>query len=213
MLVVGVDGYRRGWVAVALLDGRFVDASVHPAIEDVARAFGAAAVIAVDIPIGVPEKGSRVADRAARAFLGRRASSVFATPTRAALEARDYAAARAVAPSTSSQAYALRRKIVEVGALAVADGRLHEVHPEVSFRALAETLLPPKKTWNGLHVRRAALAHAGVELPDELPAAGVAAPDDVLDAAVAAWSAARIASGRAETLPAGDADRIGPIWY
>jgi hypothetical protein len=43
--------------------------------------------------------------------------------------------------------------------------------------------------------------------------AGVAAADDVLDAAVAAWSAARIAGGRAESLPAKAVDRVGAIWF
>ena len=213
MLVVGVDGYRRGWVAVALRDGRLAGASIHATIAEVTREFAAASVVAVDVPIGLPERGTRLADAAARAFLGARASSVFTTSIRTALEAPDYAAARVVAPGTSSQAYALGRKILEVDAVAHGDERLHEVHPEVSFRALAGTLLPPKKTWNGLQARRVALAAAGIALPDELPGAGVAGADDVLDAAVAAWSAARIADGRAESLPAEAVDRVGAIWF
>jgi predicted RNase H-like nuclease len=213
VLVVGVDGYRRGWVAVALRDARFDGASVHSTIGDVAQAFEAASVVSVDIPIGVPESGTRPADVAARRFLRPRSSSVFTTPTRSALEAPDYAAARAVAPSTSSQAYALGRKILEVDALAAADDRLYEVHPEVSFRALAGRLLPPKKSWNGVHVRRAVLAARGIRLPDDLDGAGGAPPDDVLDAAAAAWSALRIALGEAETLPRDDRGRIGPIWF
>jgi predicted RNase H-like nuclease len=169
--------------------------------------------VAVDIPIGIPLEGIRPADVAARAFLAGRASAVFSTPIRAVLEAPDYAAARVVGPSTSAQAYALRRKILEVDALAPTDGRVYEVHPEVSFRALRQEWLPPKKTWNGQAVRRSALASVGIVLPDDLGPAGAVPADDVLDAAAAGWSAGRISRGEAETLPPGEWDRIGPIWY
>jgi predicted RNase H-like nuclease len=213
MVVVGADGYRRGWVAVELRDGRFAGAAVFTSFGELAAAFTAATVVAVDIPIGVPVVGVRPADAAARAFLRPRSSAVFTTPVRAALEARDYAAARAIAPSTSSQAYALAKKILEVDLVAAADERVHEVHPEVSFRALTGRSLPPKKTWNGLNARRAALAGAGIVVPDELSAGEVAPADDVLDAAAAAWSADRIARGEASTLPPEDRRRIGPIRF
>jgi predicted RNase H-like nuclease len=76
------------------------------------------------------------------------------------------------------------------------------VHPEVSFRALGGRPLPAsKRTWAGQAARRGLLEGAGIRLPDQLGRAGVAAPDDVLDAAAAAWSAHRIADGRAASLP------------
>jgi predicted RNase H-like nuclease len=183
------------------------------AMQELLETLSDAAVVAVDIPIGIPQTGVRPADQAARRFVGARASSVFATPPRLALEAPMYAEARARHPSVSSQAYALRIKILEVDAVTTADERVFEVHPEVSFRALAGHALPPKKTWNGQMTRRAALAGAGIVLPDDLGAGGNVPPDDVLDAAGAAWSAGRIASGSAESLPAHVAERIGPIWY
>jgi predicted RNase H-like nuclease len=213
MVVVGVDGYRRGWVAVELLDGRFAGAAVFASFSELAGAYAGAPVLAVDIPIGLPEAGTRPADAAARSFLRPRSSAVFTTPVRAALVAPNYAAARAIAPTTSSQAYALGKKILEVDLVAEGDDRIHEVHPEVSFRALTGRSLPPKKTWNGLNARREALAGAGIVLPGDLPAGGLAPPDDVLDAAAAAWSADRIARGEASTLPADDRRRIGPIWF
>jgi predicted RNase H-like nuclease len=72
----------------------------------------------------------------------------------------------------------------------------------VSFRELAGAPLAyAKTTWNGLAARRTLLARAGIGLPDDLAAAGRAAPDDVLDAAAVAWSAHRIATGDARTLP------------
>lgn len=54
-------------------------------------------------------------------------------------------------------------------------------------------------------------------LPDDLGAAGRTPPDDVLDAAAAAWTAHRIAHGRAHSLPdppEHDADgRPVAIWH
>lgn len=85
----------------------------------------------------------------------------------------------------------------------LADGRIHEVHPEVSFHALAGGVPPAyaKKTWRGQNLRRSLLAEAGLVLPEELGEADRIPVDDVLDAAAAAWSAHRIALGTANRLP------------
>jgi len=45
------------------------------------------ALAAIDIPVGLPDTGSREADSVARKFIGPRASSVFPCPIRLALEA------------------------------------------------------------------------------------------------------------------------------
>ncbi len=96
--------------------------------------------------------------------------------------------------------------------------RIYEVHPEVSFCALAGAHLQhSKKTWNGLMVRRSLLREAGTLLPDDLLDVGCIPADDVLDAAVAAWSALRIAHGEAKTLPSepeiDERGRAVAIWY
>lgn len=208
MIVVGADGCRGGWVAVELRDGGFHAARFFERFEALLEASATTAVIGVDIPIGLLERGVRGADREARRALGPAASSLFATPPRAALEAASYAAAREVArglggPGISAQAYGLRAKILEVDPLAAADARIHEVHPELSFRALAgEALGAGKKSWNGLFERRRLLAAAGIALPEALGEAGRrAGADDVVDAGAAAWSAWRIARGEARCLP------------
>jgi predicted RNase H-like nuclease len=95
--------------------------------------------------------------------------------------------------------------------------RIREVHPEGSFRAIAQVPIPSKKRWIGLTTRLRLLAREGLDalalpgVPDE---AGI---DDLLDAVVAAWSAHRIASGQARCLPdppERDADgRAVAIWY
>ena len=174
--------------------------------------------IGVDMPIGLPERGVRECDRLAKAFVGVRRNSVFMTPPRRVLAAASYAAANEIAPELfgakiSQQAWALRRIIAVVEA--IADDRVIEVHPEVSFRAMAGEPLPDAKTtWNGQALRRRLLREAGIELPEDVGEAAAVPPADVLDAAAAAWSARRCASGDACSLPPGakHGDRQ-VIWY
>ena len=210
--VAGVDMAGGGWAVVVLEGNRFVEAfrcesfaeALHTDVE----------VVAVDIPIGIPESGPRPADTAARRFVGSRGSSVFPTPVREVLEAPTYAEARRVAveltgKSVSAQSYALRRPILEVDEHAPHDDRVVEVHPEVSFSELAHRPLLPKKRSDDQAERRALLEEAGVELPATVPR--IAEPD-LLDATIAAWSAGRYARGEALPLPEGYEERIGAIW-
>jgi len=67
----------------------------------------------------------------------------------------------------------LRGKLFDANHAAEADSRVYEVHPEVSFCAMAgHPLAHPKKTWVGVMLRRRLLEDAGVCLPDDLGAAG-----------------------------------------
>jgi len=213
VLVAGVDGYRKGWVAVAVDPSGDVEVSTHPAFTAVLAS--RAQVIAVDIPIDPAGAGGRPADAAARAFVRGRASSVFSTPPRAALQAESFAEANEIARSLtgkgiSQQAFALARKILEVSPLAETDERLIEMHPEVSFCALAgEPLAHSKHTFEGLALRRELLLEAGIDVPAAHPGVSEA---DLLDAAVGAWTAARYASGDARPFPPGNAERLGGIW-
>ena len=219
MHVVGVDVWAGRWVAV-IVGTSVENVAVFEQLSEVATAHPDVAVVGVDIPIGLPETGVRAADVAARAYVRPRSSSVFSAPPRDVLDQPSYQAAlahsrRRHGRGLSSQAYHLGAKILE--AEAVDDARFHEVHPEVSFRALKGAPLEyAKKTWNGQMERRELLADAGIQLPDDLGPAAAVAPDDVLDAAVAAWSARRIAEGTAATLPDPleviGQRRVG-IWY
>ena len=172
MLTLGVDAARGGWIAVALRGGAFVDAVLERRFPALLERFPDATVVGVDVPIGFADVGTRRrADEAARAAVGARRSSVFFTPPRAALEAPTYGEARALAPGTSAQGWALRTAILDVDR--VRDPRVHEVHPEVSFAVLARAPLPfAKRTWNGQHERRRLLASAGIELPERPRCAG-----------------------------------------
>jgi predicted RNase H-like nuclease len=221
--VVGVDAYRGGWVTVALHDRLVERCGVYTRFEELLNDHSDASIVGVDIPIGFPVRGAREADRLARAFVGPRRSSVFAVPPRSMLEAPTYRAALDVArnfgfPGISKQSFGLAPKMLEVDGIAQRDKRVVEVHPEVSFRAMAaQPLMCPKKSWNGVSVRRMLLAKYDIVLPDELGAAGLAAVDDVLDAAAAAWTADRITRGEAASLPSPPEEladgRKAAIWY
>ncbi len=193
MLVAGIDGTKGGWVAILLEDGRFRRDELLRPIDSSFAELGAADVLAIDVPIGF---GPRAADGAARAYLKGTASTVFSTPGREALNA-PFGPGLGI----SAQAHALGPRIIHVTALAEADARLYEVHPEVSFRAMNERrpLRYGKKSAGGALERMALLRRHGIEL--DLHAAAVAPLDDVLDAAAAAWTATRIAGGEARTLP------------
>ncbi|WP_168929466.1 DUF429 domain-containing protein [Nocardioides sp. GY 10113] len=208
MRVLGVDACRRGWVGISGdLRGYFgaTIADVVAAADDEGRV----SVVGIDIPIGLSSSGPRVADQVVRRLVGARASSVFATPVRAALEAPTHAEATALnvaatGKGISQQAFALRHKILDVDRWLPSAGRtVLEVHPELGFATAAGApLRHPKSTWAGGEERRAILAAVGLTVPAELGTAGaMAGVDDVLDAAIVAWTAQRYADGRATCHP------------
>ena len=206
--VIGVDACKRGWVGITSdLCGYF--GSTVAELVELADRDGTLDVVAIDIPIGLPATGPRQADVVARGLVGKRASSVFPTPIRAALQAQTHAegsliSVAATGKGVSAQAFALGRKILEVDAwLRGLDRTVIEVHPEVSFAIMAgRPLSHPKSTWAGSQERRALLRTAGINIPDDLGIAGErAGADDVLDAAAAQWTAARHAKGVAIALP------------
>jgi predicted RNase H-like nuclease len=207
--VAGVDGTKGGWVAIVLEDGRFAgDFLLRPVDADFV-ALADAEIVAVDIPIGF---GPREADGAARAFLTGIASVVFPAPPRDVLEAPFGPGLR-----VSAQAHALGPRILHVTDLARRDTRFREVHPEVSFRAMngGRPLGHRKKSAAGALQRLELLRAVGIE-PTALRDAGSAPLDDVLDAGAAAWTAQRILTGAAKSLPDPPEEIDGypvAIWY
>ena len=209
MRVAGLDGTKGGWVAVVLDDGAFAGDHLIRPLEARFEELSDAQILAIDAPIGF---GPREADAAARRFLTGAASTVFTTPTRELLE-MPFGPGLGV----SAQAHALGPRILHVTELAQSDPRLYEVHPEVSFRAMnAGRPLRYRKRWAGGVLERVELLrrHA-IELTG-LGESGSVPIDDVLDAAAAAWSAQRIATNAARTLPdppeVVDGRRVA-IWY
>src|SRR5438094_1896932 len=103
--LAGVDGCRAGWVAALVrAEGEEVRVRVVPRFADVADAPEAPDVIAVDVPIGLPDRlgiGGRGPEAAVRPLLGARQSSVFSVPSRPAIHAEDFAEACRIGLQTS----------------------------------------------------------------------------------------------------------------
>ena len=216
MAVLGVDGWRGRWVG-ALLTGRTVELLV---LDDVAAALAVPDVdlIAIDMPIGLSDDGVRACDIAAKKALGRAGTSVFQTPVRAVLEARDYAEARDIsracttpARAPSAQAFQLVPAIRQLDD-ALGDPpseRVVEVHPELAFRAIDRRVSDPKVTARGTMQRLAALRSV-MDVEQALTDAPPLVPMvDALDACAAAWSAQRLLDGRGECLGDGTTDSRG----
>jgi predicted RNase H-like nuclease len=204
--VLGVDGCPGGWVGALVGPagltwhaGTFAELLHLPA-----------AVVAVDIPIGLPAGAARrAADVEARDRLGRERSSVFFVPPRVVLDAPTQAEAtllsrRAGSVGVSIQTFHILGKVAEVDALLQADpavsDRVVEAHPEVSLRQLCGRPLPPKRTAAGRTQRLQVLRQWVPDLALPVPRPGRAAPDDCLDAAACAWTATRWLRGEAEVL-------------
>ena len=216
-MFVGIDGCRGGWYAVhqakpaATIEGR-----IYETFGQALQSLPPSAVVAVDIPIGLTERGARPCDALARQFLSpTRASSVFAAPLRGVLGSishteaseRRYVIER---KRMSIQAYAITRKIDEVDhALRSRNSAcpdVREVHPEVSFahmngdRPLNHTKKRAAGRAERMRLLKEYFGDAPAQLVKSRPKNRVA-PDDVLDAFAALWSARRLGSGIAASLP------------
>ena len=181
-------------------------------------------MIAIDMPIGLPDQvgiGGRLADIAARKVLGKRQSSVFAVPARAAVLADGYGAACIAALAHSDpprkiakQTFNLFPRIREIDAVMTPklQSRVCECHPEVAFWAMngRRSLDEAKKVKSrlnepGLALRLRLLEARGFAaefLAGTTFRASQAGADDFLDACACAWSASRIRDGTALRFPA-----------
>lgn len=171
--VTGIDGCPGGWIAATMRADGTGDVAIRmvPAFADLLAP--EVAVIAVDMPIGLPDRiagPGRGPEQAVRPLLGLRQSSVFSIPSRAALYASvgpfpdedamyaGHRLASEVARATSApqkgvsiQAFHIFPKIREIDALLrsgmARSERIIEVHPEVAFWRLngERSLRQPKK--------------------------------------------------------------------
>jgi len=166
----------------------------------------AAGVVAIDIPLVFPDEGGRRrCEVEGRRMLGDRRSTMFETFPRWVYAGRSYDDAlrdecrRRLGRAPSAHSHALGRSILE--AVAVAGPGWIETHPELAFRRITGTVVPPKTRPDGVRVRLAALGVA--------PPPIRAGTDDVLDACVCAIVARDHAAGTARFVgDPGDA-----IWY
>jgi predicted RNase H-like nuclease len=216
MLVAGVDGCRAGWIVVTaeadddLLTLRSVN--VVSSFKDVLASTLICAAVAVDIPIGLSAGPSRQADLLARRLLApKRSSSVFPPPLRAVLYCDDYrqacdASATICGKRLSKQAFNITPKIREadVAIWPAGQSRVVEAHPELAFCRLngGRPMAHNKKTAIGSAERALLLSVLYGDDASTWPVPRGAVRDDLYDAAVLARTAARVAFGIEERLPA-----------
>lgn len=171
--IVGVDGCKGGWIAVSRNGAGRTACRIHATFKTLIASYPPDAIIAVDMPIGLPDRIGRAGrgpEALVRKHLGERQSSVFAIPSRPAVYAAinpfttldkwydDHRKASEVACETSDpprgvsiQAFALFPKIREIDArLRVSPelrARVIESHPEAAFWRLngEHAMTLPKK--------------------------------------------------------------------
>jgi predicted RNase H-like nuclease len=235
-VALGLDGCRSGWIA-AIAYGSVEQPTGtglkrFDGIEDLLawrESQRSRPIVAVDVPMGLPDHvGVRPCDAEARARLGSRWMCVFEPPDRA-LYSHDFESAgaivwarqaddpKAVFHVLTQQGIQIMSKIEQVDRVLLAnpsrEAWLIEVHPEVSFRELAQEDLPRKKSSAGKKRRQALLQQEfddiGEQLADVPWLRKEVAYDDLLDAYVSLWSALRFARGHHVELGAGETDSCG----
>ena len=224
MRAVGLDGFRKGWVAVSI-DGDLKSIGFHSSLADALSVpFDRAAI---DIPIGMNDDGERSCDVMARKKLRPHASRVFTGARRWLWEAFDdpdkanAEALRRGQKRVSRQLWHLGPKIMEVDAF-VRDNRsrdIGETHPELVFQRLNEGKpLPSKKSGEGSSLRQTLLRDAGfADIGEWLTRTRIgtgAKADDVLDACAAALAAQNALGCVPDSSPSTDAYGLAMrIWF
>ena len=218
-MFVGVDGCKKGWFAVKLTDGLEWEVKVFEDINALWAEFHDAAVILIDIPIGLKDEGlnERECDVAARKLLGKkRASSVFRPPCRKAVHSPIDKASKINFNLTKRQlplqTLNILSKIGEVDALLSKDKSarqiIREIHPEICFWALSggRPMQYSKKKQDGFFEResilRSVCPNTEAIVNETLTAyrrSGVAR-DDIIDALAVAVTA-KIGFNRLLTIP------------
>lgn len=167
---IGIDGCPAGWFYVAIDDRGGYSFDVLERFSAVDKLIPHAALILVDIPIGLPSKSaeSRLCDTEARQMIRPRHSSVFPAPARSALDRNSYKECseenfRVLGRRLSRQSWAIAPKIKQVDDFlrAAKPGTpIREMHPEVAFCALndGKPMRNSKKRTAGVNERLAVLA-------------------------------------------------------
>jgi predicted RNase H-like nuclease len=223
MIYVGLDGYRKGWVAVRV-HGETRELCFYSGVAELlATKFD---VVAIDMPIGLPERGERACDLAARTMLKPHSSRVFTGARRGLWDFPSHAEANRALRARGEKAISIQlwhigAKICELDAAMTPrrQAKVREAHPELVFLRLnCGKPLPSKHTEDGIRLRTKLLRAHGFREIDRWLAGDRqgARPDDILDACALAWAAREFDSSR--VLPHGHAEKDArglkmQIWY
>lgn len=213
-MFIGIDGCRKGWVAVTLASSGEPRIDLFSNLEDCFRGrLKSFRLALIDIPIGLKARGAeeRLCEPLARIKLRQRRSSVFPAPVRAVLsQTADYSAASRISfkltgKKISRQTWNICPKIREAEAFLCRRrsliARVAESHPELCFASLnggAPMAYSKRKRVgtceSGLNERLRILKKYWKRPQDAYPVfarryPGTAKADDVLDAMVLAVSA------------------------
>ncbi|NPA48976.1 MAG: DUF429 domain-containing protein [Thermodesulfobacteria bacterium] len=226
--LVGIDGCRRGWLAV---EGSFEPekgtfrGEKAELVEDLGKILDLPArVFAIDMPLGLPDDftpGGRECDRLARKLLGPRRGSIFTPPPARALLFTSYQDLRAAGIKISRQSFNLLPKMKELREILRkrSSTPLFETHPELVFLILAGEPLPSKHTPEGFEKRFELLQGLGLfrDLTRHLRDLPRLYRKDLLDAYACLMAAKRILEGTARVIPADPPrDALGlpmGIWF
>lgn len=204
---VGVDGCHYGWFAICLFEQGNFQIAKYPNITELWDANKDAALILIDIPIGLRDSGNegRICDIEAHHLIEKRRSSVFPAPCRQAINTDLNKASNANYQRTgkylSQQSINIIPKIKQVEELLstdkIAQSCIKETHPELCFAMLngREPMNFPKKRKQGFKERRKLLdalykpSTEIIETACDCYYRKDVAKDDILDALAAAITA------------------------
>jgi predicted RNase H-like nuclease len=217
--VLGLDARNpRAWVTVRLEDGNLAAIENHPAMDPVLDKLDHVDAVGVNVPVGHDDPtgerrgGRRACDVEARELLGDKADRVYWTPPFEVFEADTYEKACEIAdshgwPEPAKGMYKGKERLFAINDAAIEARNIVEIHPAVSWTALNERhggsgpLVTYGRGPQATYKRLQLLGEDGLRPARSLGGVGMLDPSRVLDASIAAWSADRIATKDAVTLP------------
>lgn len=208
-LIAAVIPSTHGWlVASARLNGSIFaleDPRVLDSFAEVLNERPSFSVIALDAPVGEPDKAARydrTCDREARALLERVAQAGHGAPCVPALAAERQGEHER--PAETSSQFRARYEEVATAMSPFRQRTVFEVRPEMSFYQLnGDAPLGEEGEVDEARRARRALLEARIPAVDQILDATLegVSPSDLLDAAACLWTARRIAARIATRLP------------
>ena len=209
-MIAGADWFQGSWLVV--MDGDDGRETVRKAVDfsDFLK-WPDLALLVIDVPIGLPDRGPRSCDTQARKIVKPRGSSVFPAPIRPALNARTHEEACRIWESTegkgcSVQAFGIFPIVAGVDRQMTPQlqARIREGHPELSFACMngGSGLKHSKHTPEGQQMRIKLLEPDFPTLRVYIAALkSRRAVVDMLDAFAMLWTARRVRAGLAAAVP------------